>query len=175
MIVAAVIAIAVAAQAGTPPAPDVSTPTTTTPKPPPTTPDATPEEQYKRGKNAFEYNDCANAILLLAPLSVPGRLQDENEQGETYRMLGVCYAMSDNQLEAARAFGSLLSIFPDYPLDHFTTPPKAVEAFDRQKDAMKAQLDEVRHAKEQRDAAKAKEAPTGGILVERTVVVKNSH
>src|SRR4051812_3915064 len=87
---------------------------TTTP-----TPTASPEEQYRRGKNLFEYGDFPGTIDALASLAVPGRLQDAKEQLDVHRMLGVCYATTGKQLESAREFSSLLSIDPDFALDPF--------------------------------------------------------
>jgi hypothetical protein len=164
--VIAVIAACVArAQETAPAAPAAPAPMTTDAS-------TTPEEQFTRGKNAFDYADCANAIIILAPLAVPGKLQDEKEQLKVHQMLGVCYALTENrQLDAAREFSSLLSIDPDYDLDAFHNPPAAVDIFTRQRDAMKAQLEELRRAREKakQSAAEAK----GGFVVEKNTLVRD--
>ncbi len=162
--------------AATPPAapPPAATPATTpaAPRAEPASKPMTPEQIYKHGKNLFEYQDCPGTIETLAPLAVPGQLQDEDEQLDVHRMLGICYALADKPkpLEAAREFSSLLSINPDFALDPFLTPPAAIEIFDRQKAAMKVQLEELRRARERAKADAVDEH--GGVLIERTTVVK---
>jgi hypothetical protein len=133
-------------------------------------PEETPAQRYRRGRAQFDYGDCAGASTTLSDLAVPGRLQDESQQIEVHRMLGVCAALAGKELEAAREFSSLLAIDPDYLLDTFLTPPPVVEIFDRQKRAMRVQLDEIRRAKErEREAYGDAE---GGVLVERVITVE---
>ena len=141
-------------------------------EPPPTTPAAEPtaEQTFKRGKNSFEYGDCAAALDVLAPLAVPGKLQDEHAQLDVHRMLGVCYALADKPLDAASAFQSLLSIDPDYEMDKFLNPPAAIEVFEQQKSAMRSLLEELRRAREKAKAGTID--MSGGVLVERNTVVK---
>jgi hypothetical protein len=142
------------------------------PAPAPAAPvDDTPDQVYRRGKAQFEFGDCAKTIDTLAPLAVPGSLGDERLQLDVHRMLGVCYALTNRQLESAREFSSLLSIDPDATLDPFLTPPVAVEVFERQKATMKAQLEEIRRARER---AKDGTLDEGGLLVERRQVVKET-
>lgn len=133
-------------------------------------PSATPDQRYSRGKNLFEYGDCAGALDQLGPLVVPGTLGDERQQLDVHRMLGVCHALAGKAIEAAREFSSLLAIDPDYSLDPFLTPPAAVEIFERQKASMKAQLEEIRRARE----AEKKDNLDGGVLVERVTTVRET-
>jgi hypothetical protein len=133
--------------------------------------DVTPELRYKRGKGLFDYGDCNGTLETLSPLSVPGQLQDEREQLDVHRMLGVCDALNDKPKDAEHEFDSLLSIDPRFNLDPFLTPPAAIEIFDRQKESMKAKLDEIQRA---RDRAKQHaDEMQGGVLLERTTVVRD--
>ena len=132
---------------------------------------STPEQRLKRGKSLFEYRDCAGVVEILDELAVPGQLADEHEQADVHRMLGICYALSENRRLAAREFSSLLAIEPDYQLDTFEVPPPIVELFEAQKELMKARLDEIRKARER---ARQAELPEGGIVIERTRTVRVS-
>lgn len=131
----------------------------------------TPAQRYKKGRNVFEYGDCGTTIAVLMPLAVPGALQDEADQREVHRMLGVCYVLAERQREAEREFSSLLSIDPDHVLDPFLTPPAAVEVYERQKAAMALQLEELRRARDK--ARREGLVGEGGVLVERATVVRN--
>ena len=128
--------------------------------------------RFKKGKNLFEYRDCVGTISALAELAIPGQLNDEREQAEVHRMLGVCHGLVDtpeNKREAAREFSSLLSIDPDFQLDPFEVPPPVIELFETQKQAMKIRLDEIRKA---RARATEDNFDDGGVLVERTTSVR---
>jgi hypothetical protein len=153
------------------PAPPPATTTSPAPAEAPQPAELTPLQRFKRGKNLFEYGDCNGTVDVLAPLAVPGKLQDENDQLEVHRMLGVCYVLADKQLEGAREFSSLLSINPDYVLDPFLTPPNAIEVYERQKAAMAAQLEEIRRARDQARASGIDD--NGGVLLEKTTVIKD--
>lgn len=131
---------------------------------------STPEQRYARGKNLFEYGDCPGTLEQLAPLVVPGTLGDERQQLDVHRMLGVCFALGGKPIEAARELSSLLAIDPDYTLDPFLTPPVAVEIFEKQKASMRAQLEEIRRARE----AEKKDNLDGGVLVERVTTVRET-
>ncbi|MCC7110453.1 MAG: hypothetical protein IT382_14270, partial [Deltaproteobacteria bacterium] len=133
-------------------------------------PSVTPEQRYTRGKNLFEYGDCAGALDQLGPLVVPGTLGDERQQLDVHRMLGVCHALAGKTIEAARELSSLLAIDPDYTLDPFLTPPVAVEIFEKQKASMRAQLEEIRRARE----VEKKDNLDGGVLVERVTTVRET-
>lgn len=133
-------------------------------------PPATPEQRYAKGKNLFEYGDCAGTLEQLAPLVVPGTIGDERQQLDVHRMLGICLALANKPIEAARELSSLLAIDPDYSLDPFLTPPVAVEIFDKQKASMRAQLEEIRRARE----ADKKDSVDGGVLVERVTTVRET-
>lgn len=140
------------------------------PTPPADPPPATPEQRYTKGKNLFEYGDCAGTLDQLAPLVVPGTLGDERQQLDVHRMLGICLALANKPIEAARELSSLLAIDPDYTLDPFLTPPVAVEIFEKQKASMRAQLEEIRRARE----AEKKDNLDGGVLVERVTTVRET-
>ena len=130
----------------------------------------TPQQRYHEGKRFFDFGECTQAIDSLSPLAVPGKLQDEREQLDVHRMLGICYALADKEDDAKREFSSLVLIDPDFTPDPSLTPPKAVEIFEKQRDAMKVRLDELKRA---RDRAKAAEVDAhGGVLLERTTVVR---
>ncbi|MBI1948259.1 MAG: hypothetical protein HYS27_21400 [Deltaproteobacteria bacterium] len=137
---------------------------------PPDAPQATPEQRYAKGKNLFEYGDCAGTLDQLGPLVVPGTLGDERQQLDVHRMLGICLALAGRPIEAARELSSLLAIDPDYSLDPFLTPPVAVEIFEKQKASMRVQLEEIRRARE----ADKKDSVDGGVLVERVTTVRET-
>lgn len=167
----ACVALAAAAPSWAQAAPPVEpAPPALTPAPPAEAPPATAEQRYGRGKNLFEYGDCAGALDQLGPLVVPGTLGDERQQLDVHRMLGVCHALAGRAIEAAREFSSLLAIDPDYTLDPFLTPPAAVEIFDKQKASMRAQLEEIRRARE----AEKKDNLDGGVLVERVTTLRET-
>ncbi|MCC7071797.1 MAG: hypothetical protein IT383_10765 [Deltaproteobacteria bacterium] len=149
------------------PAADAAAPSS---PPPSEAPPATPEQRYTRGKNLFEYGDCVGTLEQLAPLVVPGTLGDERQQLDVHRMLGICLALANKPIEAARELSSLLAIDPDYTLDPFLTPPAAVEIFEKQKASMGAQLEEIRRARE----AEKKDNLDGGVLVERVTTVRET-
>lgn len=131
----------------------------------------TPDQRYRRGKSLFEFGDCGPTTEMLAPLAVPGKLQDDRSQLDVHLMLGVCYVLAAKELEASREFSSLLAIDPDFTLDPFLVPPPVIEVYDRQKAVMKEQLTEIRKA---REASKASGLDaSGGVLLERTTVVKD--
>jgi hypothetical protein len=139
--------------------------------PAPAQEDGTPDERYRRGKSLFEFGDCAPAIAALAPLAVPGKLQDDRSQLDVHLMLGVCYVLANNELAATREFSSLLAIDPDFTLDPFLVPPPVIEVYDRQKTAMKEQLAEIKKARE-----KARDSgldPVGGVLLESTTTIRD--
>jgi hypothetical protein len=129
----------------------------------------TPASRYRSGKNHFEYGDCAAAIEVLKPLAVPGRLQDERQQLEVHRMLGVCYVLTSRPDDAERELSSLVNIDPDYSLDPFLTPPAAIDIFEREKSRRAAQLEEIRRA---RDEARRSGLDGTGVIVEQTTTVK---
>jgi len=131
-----------------------------------------PDQRFKRGRSLFEYRDCPGAIAVLSELAVPGQLDDEREQLEVHRMLGVCFALLDQRREAAREFSSLLSIDPDHELDPFEVPPPVVDIFDAQKAAMKIRLAEIRRARER--AREDGLGDEGGVLVERVTTVQST-
>ena len=131
----------------------------------------TPEQRFRRGKRLFEYRDCPGAISTLADLAIPGLLDDESQQLEVHRMLGICYALDNNRREAAREFSSLLSLDPDHQLDPFEVPPPVVELFETQKQAMKVRLDELRRARER---AREELPDDGAVLIERTRTVRST-
>jgi hypothetical protein len=137
-----------------------------------TTEPLTPEQRFKRGRSLFDYRDCTGAIGLLADLAVPGQLDDEREQLDVHRMLGICFALGEQRRDAAREFSSLLSIDPDHELDPFEVPPAVVEIFDAQKQAMKARLAEIRRARERARADGV--GDEGGVLVERVTTVRTT-
>lgn len=151
-------------------APVAEAPPLAPPAPVELAPSVTPEQRYSRGKNLFEYGDCAGALDQLGPLVVPGTLGDERQQLDVHRMLGVCHALAGKTIEAARELSSLLSIDPDYTLDPFLTPPVAVEIFEKQKASMRAQLEEIRRARE----VEKKDNLDGGVLVERVTTVRET-
>ncbi len=175
MLAWAVPALAQAAPAASPPpesppeAPPAATPAPAAP-PPSEAPPATPEQRYAKGKSLFEYGDCAGTIDQLAPLVVPGTLGDERQQLDVHRMLGICLALANKPIEAARELSSLLAIDPEYTLDPFLTPPVAVEIFEKQKASMRVQLEEIRRARE----AEKKDNLDGGVLVERVTTVRET-
>lgn len=152
------------------PAPSAPSPVVEVVPAEPALPAATPEQRYAKGKNLFEYGDCPGTIEQLAPLVVPGTLGDERQQIDVHRMLGICLALANKPIEAARELSSLLAIDPDYTLDPFLTPPAAVEIFERQKTSMRAQLEEIRRARE----ADNKDNLDGGVLVERVTTVRQT-
>ena len=152
------------------PAPSAPSPVVEAVPAEPALPAATPEQRYAKGKNLFEYGDCPGTIEQLAPLVVPGTLGDERQQIDVHRMLGICLALANKPIEAARELSSLLAIDPDYTLDPFLTPPAAVEIFERQKTSMRAQLEEIRRARE----ADNKDNLDGGVLVERVTTVRET-
>ncbi len=137
-----------------------------------TEPTTTAEQRFKRGRSLFEYRDCAGAVAALGDLAVPGQLDDEREQLEVHRMLGICFALLDQRREAAREFSSLLSIDPDHELDPFEVPPPVVDVFDAQRAAMKARLAEIRRARER--AREDFVGDEGGVLVERQTTVRTT-
>ena len=132
----------------------------------------TPDQRYKSGLSLFAYRDCAGAIAVLADLAVPGQLDDEQDQLQVHRMLGICFALADQRRDAAREFSSLLSIDPDVELDPFEVPPPVVEIFDAQKAAMKVRLAEIRKARER--AREDGVGDEGGVLVERVTTVRTT-
>ena len=147
------------------PAPTATTTTTTTTEAP-----ASPEQRFARGKRSFEYRDCPATIALLDELAIPGQLDDEAQQLDVHRMLGVCYALGEQRREASREFSSLLSLDPDHQLDPFEVPPPVMELFESQKVLMKTRLDELRRARErQKD-----DFEDGGVLVERITTVRDT-
>lgn len=135
-------------------------------------PELTADQRYRRGKSLFDIGDCAPAVEMLQPLAVPGKLQDDKAQLDVHLMLGVCYVLSNKELEASREFSSLLAIDPDFNPDPFLVPPPVIEVYERQKAAMKEQLAEIRRVREASRAA-AEENAQGAILVERTTVIKD--
>ena len=146
------------------PAPTTAATTTTTEAP------ASPEQRFARGKRSFEYRDCPATIALLDDLAIPGQLDDEAQQLDVHRMLGVCYALGEQRREASREFSSLLSLDPDHQLDPFEVPPPVMELFESQKLLMKTRLDELRRARErQKD-----DFEDGGVLVERITTVRDT-
>ncbi len=131
---------------------------------------ASPEQRFARGKRSFEYRDCPATIALLDELAIPGQLDDEAQQLDVHRMLGVCYALGEQRREASREFSSLLSLDPDHQLDPFEVPPPVMELFESQKVLMKTRLDELRRARErQKD-----DFEDGGVLVERITTVRET-
>lgn len=154
------------------PQPSPAAPTTTTaPSTAPTDEVITPDQRFQRGKRLFEYRDCPATIETLIDLAVPGLLDDETQQLEVHRMLGICYALNDQRREASREFSSLLSLDPDHQLDPFEVPPPVLELFEQQKQTMKARLDELRKARER---AKDDFGDEGGVLVERVTTVRET-
>lgn len=154
-----------------PPDPVGASPSSSPPGAPADATSQTPEQRYRRGKGLFEYGECGAAVEALAPLAVPGHLQDERAQLDVHLMLGVCYALADKPIEASREFSSVLSMEPDFQPDPFLVPPAAVEVFERQRTAMKARLEELRKARER--ARENTIDADGGVLVERTTIVKD--
>lgn len=144
-----------------------TTPTTTTPTEAP----LTPEQRFRAGKRLFEYRDCPGTIATLVDLAIPGLLDDEAQQLDVHRMLGICYALDDKRREASREFSSLLSLDPDHQLDPFEVPPPVLDLFEAQKQAMKVRLDELRKARER---AKDDFGDEGGVLVERVTTVRET-
>ena len=139
--------------------------------PPATEAELTSDQRYRRGKSLFEFGDCGPSLDALAPLAVPGKLQDDRSQLDVHLMLGVCYVLAGKELEAAREFSSLLAIDPDFTPDPFLVPPPAIELYDRQKAAMKDQLAELKRA---REAAKASALDaSAGVLLERTTWLRS--
>jgi hypothetical protein len=130
------------------------------------------DQRYKAGLSLFAYRDCAGAVSVLGDLAVPGQLDDENDQLQVHRMLGICHALADQRRDAAREFSSLLSIDPDFELDPFEVPPPVVEIFDAQRVAMKVRLAEIRKARER--AREDGVGDEGGVLVERVTTVRTT-
>lgn len=142
------------------------------PPPPPTSAEEiTPDLRYRRGKTHFDLGDCAQTVDVLGPLAVPGKLKDAKAQLDVHMMLGTCYVDMKKETEASREFSAVLAIDPDFTPDPFLVPPPVIELFERQKAAMKEELEAIRRA---RDAAKAAAAETqGGVVVERTTTIKD--
>jgi hypothetical protein len=148
----------------------IPTTTTATTTPAAAEPALSAEQRFSRGKRSFEYRDCPGTILLLEDLAVPGQLDDEAQQLDVHRMLGICYALGEQRREASREFSSLLSLDPDHQLDPFEVPPPVMELFESQKQLMKTRLDELRRARErQKD-----DLEEGGVLVERITTVRET-
>jgi hypothetical protein len=133
-------------------------------------PALTPAQRLLLGKAAFDGGDCVGTSTALAPLAVPGSLADARDQQSVHWMLGVCFALAQRTTEAAREFSSLLVLDPDYAIDPLLTPPVAVELFERQRSQMKAQLEEIRRARD--EAKRVQSDATRGVLVERQVTVR---
>lgn len=129
------------------------------------TPDAplTDAERFRRGRNHFEFGDCKKVIETLEPLSLPGRLSDDERLIETHWMLGVCYYQQDRKKLAAKELTRLLFIDSDYVLDPFLTPPPVVELF--------ADLRvEVKRKEEEIKANEKVSQPKPSLIIEREVV-----
>jgi hypothetical protein len=141
------------------------------PPPPPASEELTPDLRYRRGKILFDTGDCPATIDTLSPLAVPGKLKDAKAQLDVHMMLGACYVDAKKENEASRELSAVLAIDPDYSPDPFLVPPSVIELFERQKAAMREELEAIRRA---RDAAKAAAADLqGGVVVERTTIIKD--
>jgi hypothetical protein len=154
--------------------PPATTPTTTTTTTTTTTPpveEISPDTRYRRGKIVFDSGDCAATLEMLSPLAVPGKLKDAKAQLDVHMMLGACYVDAKKENEASREMSAVLAIDPDYSPDPFLVPPSVIELFERQKAAMREELEAIRRA---REAAKAAAADLqGGVVVERTTTIKD--
>lgn len=131
-----------------------------------------PVQRFRRGEMHFAYGDCAGTVSALAPVAVPGELEDEKQLVEAHRMLAVCYFQQGRPDEVKRQLESLLFIDPEYELDPFRTPPPVMELFDELKDTIREKLRAIEDARKQREAKTQK--PTGTLLVERTTVVRET-
>jgi hypothetical protein len=131
----------------------------------PTTTDAS--AMLQRGRDHYAQRDCTQAKTELEPLAVPGFLADERDQLEVHRMLGICYGANGDERAATREFASMLAIDPDAALDPFEVPPGVVALFERQQQAMKLQLDEVRKLR----APATTTLPS--VVIERTETVED--
>lgn len=153
-----------AQDAPAPPPTDASAPTA------PASPvDAAPEapltdaERFRRGRNHFEFGDCTKVIETLEPLSVPGRLTDDERLIDTHWMLGVCYFQQDRKKLAAKELTRLLFIDSDYVLDPFLTPPPVVELFSDLRVEVKRKEEEIK-------ANEKVSEPKPSLIIEREVV-----
>src|SRR5687768_6349505 len=72
------------------------------PEPGPAPERLSPEQRFRRGQNLFEFGDCKGASESLAPLSTGGQLEEEGQQLEVHRILGVCALQLGKAAEAER-------------------------------------------------------------------------
>jgi len=123
-------------------------------------------QRYTEGLRSFEFGDCERVVVVLDPLSKPGRVTDQERLLDVHRMLGVCYFQLKQEDRAREELKALLYLKADYVLDPFLTPPAVVDAFEQERQEVKRKLEAIQRSKEQ-------QKPPPSRLVVRTVTVEN--
>jgi hypothetical protein len=149
---------------------------------------ASPEEDLRAARRAYERSDYRSAIDLLSPLLYPrARFSSKNQLLEAYRLLGLSYVLEKDTEQAERQFLAILSQRPDFRLDPLVDPVSAVELFEdvkkRNAEKLKAIIERERREAERRQEAerlrveaerrRAALAKRGQLVIERTVVKRH--
>ncbi|RMG12624.1 MAG: tetratricopeptide repeat protein [Deltaproteobacteria bacterium] len=106
----------------------------------------------QRALDRFDYGNYEDAARLVEKLLAEGRLVEEGDLIEAYRILGLSYYYLKRREKARSAFVRLLSLEPDYRLDPFFHPPKIVEFFDQVRAENESLLAPIRERKKRIEA-----------------------
>lgn len=132
-----------------------------------------PDQQYRRGQEAYEQGDYKGAIKLLRPLLYPrNRLPTAKKLIDAHKMLGISSAFEKDVTAAEQSFMAILAERPTYRLDPLIDPPAAVTLFQdvKQRNAdMLRQIEERQRREQERRRKDELRKETEKALVELVV------